>query len=228
MSTLRNLLLCATLSVFMAMPSHAQPSDPIEPVNRTIFVFNEYADMMVLKPAAQAYDYVIPDAGKRGVSNVLSNLEMPVIMANSILQGDPENAFSSFWSFVINSTLGIGGIFDFAGSNTDLNVRDEDFGQTLAVWGVGEGPYLVLPIFGPSNVRDTTGLVADYFMDPYNYLDSDKATIGRAAVAGLNARYKALGLIDEIYDTSLDPYATFRSAYWQRRRAQIANTHSSD
>lgn len=219
---------CALLMMSSGVQAKEEPSDPLEPVNRAVFTFNEYADRFLLKPVAQAYGYAVPDIGKQGVSNVLSNLGQPVTFANSVLQGDPQNAFSSLWSFIINSTLGVGGLFDFAGANTDLRVNNEDFGQTLGVWGVGSGPYIVLPLFGPSNVRDTFGRVADIAADPVTYIDDDKIVIGRAALSGVHGRYKALGLVDDIYETSFDPYATFRSAYAQRRHAQIHNTHSSD
>jgi phospholipid-binding lipoprotein MlaA len=202
--------------------------DPLEPANRAIFTFNEYADMLLIKPVAQAYDFVVPDPGKRAVTNVLRNLSMPVVFVNSLLQGDAENTFESLWSFILNSTLGIGGIFDFAGANTDLDVNQEDFGQTLGTWGAGEGAYIVLPLLGSSNIRDVAGMAVDYGIDPYNRLDSDEAILARIALKTLDVRYRSLDLVDDIYNTSLDPYVTFRSAYDQRRKAQVRNTRSSD
>jgi phospholipid-binding lipoprotein MlaA len=225
----RTVILAASCICMNALNVQAAPAhDPIEPVNRVIFRFNEYADMIVLKPVAQAYDYVIPAQGKRAVSNVLHNLTMPVTFVNSVLQGDPQNSFEALWSFILNSTFGIAGIFDFAGTNTDLDVQDEDFGQTLGVWGVGSGPYLVLPLMGSSNLRDAGGMGVDYFTDPYNYLESDVAVYGRMGIEVVNARYQTLKLVDEVYKNSLDPYATFRSGYQQRRDAQISNTKSND
>ncbi len=215
------------LMLLVLVTGHVQAKqayDPIEPVNRVIFGFNEYADMIVVKPAAQAYDYVIPNPAKRGVTNVIRNLRMPVIFFNSALQADPQNAFSAMWTFILNSTFGIAGIFDFAGAATDLRARDEDFGQTLGMWGVGQGPYLVLPLLGPSNLRDTTGRVVDFFPDPYNYLKGTEAIIVRNVLEILDIRYRTLGLIDNVYDTSFDPYATFRSAYTQRRLGLVKNT----
>jgi phospholipid-binding lipoprotein MlaA len=202
--------------------------DPIEPANRVIFTFNKYVDMVLVKPVAQAYDYVIPDPGKTAVSNVLNNLTMPVVFVNSVLQGDAENSFESLWSFILNTTFGIGGLFDFVGANTDLTVNREDFGQTLGSWGLGSGPYLVLPLLGPSSIRDTFGIATDYAFDPYTYLDSDTAITIRTGLTIVDARYQTLALTDDIYENSLDPYVTFRSGYAQRRNAQIANTKSSD
>ncbi len=206
----------------------AEAYDPLEPANRVVYEFNVYADKYVLKPVAQGYDYVLPKPAKRGVTNVLRNLRMPVVFVNSVLQGNPENAFSSLWSFILNSTLGVAGIFDFAGANTDLTVHREDFGQTLGAWGVGGGPYLVLPLLGPSNLRDTGGTFVDFYSDPYNYIEEDRYVIGRIVLEGIDTRYRLLGTIEDIRESSLDPYAAFRSAYHQRRQAMIANTHSND
>ncbi len=226
---MKPLCLAVVVGMMVSAPAVAAASDdPAEPVNRAIFRFNEYADRYVLKPVAEGYDYIVPDPGKRGISNVLHNLTMPVTFVNSILQADPGNSFESLWSFVLNSTFGIAGIFDFTGANTDLDVHDEDFGQTLGTWGVGAGPYLVLPLFGPSNLRDLGGMGVDYAADPFNYVDNDAFVYGRAGLGVVDTRYRALKLVDDVYAQSLDPYATFRSGYAQRRRAQIVNTRSSD
>lgn len=231
---LRNIMMatCCVLSVAACTPTPvdeegAAQQDPFETVNRGIFAFNEVVDSAVLQPVARAYRGVVPEYGRQRVSNVLSNLRMPVVFANSVLQGDPGNAFSSLFSFVLNSTLGVAGIFDFAGANTDLKVHKEDFGQTMGVWGFGSGSYIVLPILGPSSARDTVGLVADWFTDPFNYADNE-VVITRTVIAAIDARAGVLDLTDEIYRTSLDPYATFRSGYLQKREAMVKNTHSQD
>lgn len=201
----------------------AARQDPLETVNRGIYAFNDVFDRFLLAPVARGYRSAVPEYGRQRVTNVLSNLKQPVVFLNSVLQGDPENAFSSFWSFMLNTTLGIGGLFDFADVNTDLEVRDEDFGQTLGVWGVGPGPYIVLPIFGPSSLRDTAGMAGDWFSDPFNYLD-DEVVITRTVIRAIDARAKTLDLTDEINEKSFDPYATFRSGYLQKREAQVKNT----
>ncbi len=205
----------------------AELHDPFETVNRGVFSFNEVVDNILLQPVARAYRFAIPEYGRQRVTNVLTNLRQPVVFVNSVMQGDPGNAFSSLWSFLLNSTLGVAGIFDFAGANTELEVHPEDFGQTLGVWGFGHGSYIVLPILGPSSARDTVGLVADWFMDPFNYFD-DEVTITRTIATAIDRRASTLDLTDEVYRTSFDPYATFRSGYLQRRAAQVKNTHSQD
>jgi phospholipid-binding lipoprotein MlaA len=206
----------------------AEIADPLEPMNRAVFTFNEYMDMLAIKPVTQAYDYVVPEEGKQGVNNVLRNLQMPVYFANSVLQGDGENAFSAVWSFMLNSTFGVAGIFDFAGAVAGLQVRNEDFGQTLGVWGVGRGPYLVMPFFGPSNMRDGVGMGGDFFLDPYNMIKTDELIITRMGLIGLNTRYQNAALIDDTLENSFDAYATFRSAYDQQRQAAIVNRTSND
>ena len=205
----------------------AAKQDPWEGMNRGIYAFNDAFDAVILKPVARAYRGVVPEYGRERVTNVLSNLRQPVTMLNSVLQGDPENAFSSFWAFVLNSTLGIGGIFDFADVNTNLKVREEDFGQTLGAWGVPSGPYLGLPILGPSTARDTVGLVGDWFSDPFNYLD-DEVVITRTVLRAIDARANALDLTDDIEKNSFDPYATYRSGYLQRREAQVNNSGTKE
>lgn len=201
--------------------------DPFETVNRSIFAFNEVVDNALLQPIARGYRWAVPEYGRQRVSNVLTNLRQPVVFLNSVLQGDPGNAFASLWSFVLNSTLGVAGIFDFAGANTDLRVHKEDFGQTLGVWGFGSGAYIVLPIIGPSSARDTVGMVADWFTDPVNYAD-DEIMITRTVLTAIDARAGTLDLTDEVYRTSLDPYATLRSGYLQRRDAMVQNVHRKD
>jgi len=227
----RKMLLAATCTLALSACATATGEDreskvdPFEPVNRTVFKFNEVVDGVLIKPAALVYRDVVPEYGRERVSNVLKNLSMPVVMVNSVLQGDPGNAFSAFWSFALNTTLGIGGVFDFAGANTSLNVRKEDFGQTMGAWGWGSGAYIVLPIIGPSSGRDAFGLAVDTVSDPFNYMDDD-IVVTRTVMRAIDARTGNLQVIDDIYDTSLDPYATIRSAYLQRRDAEIANRKS--
>ncbi len=212
---------CANVS------EEADNRDPWEGLNRSIFAFNEVVDGIVVRPVAQIYRGIVPEYGQDRVHNVVSNLRQPVNFVNSVLQGDPQNAFSSLWSFVLNSTLGVGGVFDFAGTNTSLRVRNEDFGQTLGKWGVGSGNYVVLPIFGPSSTRDAFGRLTDVFTDPFNYMNRD-VVVTRAVISAIDTRAGNIDLLDDIYDTSLDPYATIRSGYLQKREASVKNTHSSD
>jgi phospholipid-binding lipoprotein MlaA len=202
-------------------------NDPLETVNRGVFSFNEVVDDILLQPVARAYRFAVPEYGRQRVSNVLSNLGMPITFLNSVLQGDSQNAFASLWSFVLNSTFGVAGVFDFSGVNTDLNVHREDFGQTLGTWGVEPGAYLVLPILGPSSLRDTVGLAGDGLADPFNHFD-DEIIVVRTIATAIDTRAGTLDLTDEVYRASLDPYASFRSGYLQKREAMVKNTHSQE
>lgn len=217
-------LVALTMAACTSAPeSGSEPNvDPFESLNRGIYSFNEAVDTVLLKPVAQAYRGIVPEYGRERVSNVLTNLKQPIVFANSVLQGDPQNAFSSFWSFVLNSTFGVAGIFDFTGAATDLHVRKEDFGQTLGVWGFGSGAYIVLPILGPSSARDALGLGVDTVGDPFNW-GSNEFVITRAVVTAIDARADTIELVDDVNKTSLDPYATFRSAYLQKRESQVKN-----
>lgn len=201
----------------------AGANDPLEGLNRGVFAVNKGIDTVLLRPVSKVYQFVMPTYGQHRVSNFVDNLEGPVVFLNSVLQGNPQNAFVSLWRFLFNSTLGLAGLYDMA---THLGVpsqHDEDFGQTLSVWGMGEGPYLVLPILGPSNLRDLVGLPVDYFTDPFHYWlkSHENFKILGTKVVDVRSRYGKV--IDDAYDNSLDPYATFRSLYLQRRNAMIAN-----
>jgi phospholipid-binding lipoprotein MlaA len=217
------------LAISIALPAHAQEEgDPFEPVNRAIFEFNRVVDGMFLRPASILYGDLVPDLGKTGVRNFLDNLRMPVIVVNSLLQGDRERAGVAMGRFLLNTICGLG-LFDVA-SEAGFAKYYEDFGQTLAVWGLGDGPYIVLPILGPSNLRDTAGFVVDSFVfDPFGTLNPvvpdvpTEVRLGRAGTEAVDTRYRYGSAIDDLYRTSLDPYATFRTIYQQRRAAEIRN-----
>lgn len=201
--------------------SNIEVSDPIEPVNRAIYGFNRFLDKIILKPVAKTYRFIVPEKGRKGVTNALRNLTEPVNFLNSVLQGDVNQSFTSFWRFTINSTMGIGGLFDVA-RLSGLEYRKEDFGQTAGTYGTGTGPFLMLPILGPSNARDTAGLVVDSFTNPFNYLHDD-FVIAHAVIKGIDSRERTLDLVDEIDRISLDPYAATRSLYTQKRADDIRN-----
>jgi phospholipid-binding lipoprotein MlaA len=138
-----------------------------------------------------------------------------------VLQTDPQNSFASFWRFTLNTTVGVGGLFDVA-SEAGLKYRQTDFGQTMAIYGADAGPYIVLPIIGPSNTRDGIGRVADAFMNPFNYVDQGPGlSIAMWSATAVDKRSTNMKLIDDIYRTSLDPYTTFRSGYTQKRNSDI-------
>ncbi len=211
--------------------AYYETNDPVEPLNRTIFRFNQGLDSVLFKPLATIYREVLPKTLQDSIRNFLNNLRTPVILANNILQGDPEGARNTIARFTVNSIIGFGGFGDPAG---DLGVkfRNEDFGQTLATWGVGEGAYLMLPLFGPSNPRDVVGLVVDTFADPINIwadnTDRNAVPITRTLVRGIDRRARNLKTIDELEKSSLDFYATIRSLYRQIRSDEIRNGDSDD
>lgn len=203
--------------------------DPLEGYNRGMFAVNEAVDTVLIRPVAMGYRFITPGELRSRIGNASDNLYEPISMINNFLQGDFTGGMNNFWRFVINSTVGIAGLNDVA-TTAGIPARREDFGQTLAVWGMGSGPYIVLPILGPSSLRDTAGRVGDWFMDPVNYAleqdGTDWTLYGVRAGQGLIARERLLDPIDDIYSSSLDPYESFKSIYEQRREAEIKNLHS--
>ncbi len=210
----------------IALAEYEANNDPFEPINREIFDINLFLDRILLKPAAQAYVWLFPVEFRDAIHNILTNADEPVNFANAVLQGDAERAATAFGRLAINTTLGVGGMIDVA-SDLGLEPVEEDFGQTLAVWGIDSGPYLVLPIFGPATVRDGFGRVGDFFFDPLTYVlwNTDKDYIGPSILAttALDLRSRNLDTLDEIERTSVDFYATIRSLYQQRREDLINN-----
>lgn len=227
---MKKLLPLAAVLLLSAGCSTKNADDPLEAYNRGMFAVNEAVDTVLIRPVALGYRYVTPDGIRWRIGNISDNLYEPISMINAFLQGDFTQGMTNFWRFVINSTIGLGGMHDVA-ATAGLAPRQEDFGQTLAVWGVGSGPYIVLPILGPSNLRDTGGKIADWFMDPVTYaLKSDHGTdwtlYGVRAGQALVERERLLDPIDDIYSSSLDPYASFKSIYEQYRDAEIKNRRS--
>lgn len=203
-----------------------RPIDPWEPFNRTIWGANQFVDRYTLKPAAQAFHAVAPGFVQRGFANVIGNSEEPWSFVNNVLQGSGQRSSNSFARFAINTTLGLGGLFDIA-SRWGIESSHKDFGQTLAVWGVPSGPYLMLPFFGPSNPRDAVGIAANFFADPTKL--SITRNVGRTIGYGytgariFDRRLSVLGPAETVIEQSSDPYVTVRSAYIQRRAWQISN-----
>ncbi|GAA0554937.1 phospholipid-binding lipoprotein MlaA [Rhizomicrobium palustre] len=206
-------------------PASLAQNDPYEPTNRAITRLNTKIDNNFAKPVAKAYNYVVPQPARTGVHNFLTNLDKPVVFANDVLQGEGSRAGQTMFRFVVNTTLGIGGLVD-AASMIGIPDHDEDFGQTLGVYGVGEGPYLVLPFMGPNPPRDLAGRVADTFMDPTTYIrfhGSDTWYAVRSGVSILDFRARNIDTLDQIERTSIDVYATTRSLYRQYRNSEIRN-----
>ncbi|MEM7327339.1 MAG: VacJ family lipoprotein [Pseudomonadota bacterium] len=196
--------------------------DPLEGVNRQIYAFNDGVDRVVLEPVAKGYRAVTNEPIRGGVSNFLTNLNQPVVFANTILQGKPGAAIDTFSRFAVNSTFGLAGILDVA---TPLNVPEhkEDFGQTLGVWGVPNGPYLVLPFLGSSNLRDVAGLGVDAAFDPLNYAQFDGDTETRIGLRVANIVSVRENLIEavEVLRDQPEPYVALRRNYTQQRAAAI-------
>lgn len=201
-------------------------NDPLEPFNRYMMDLNLAADALFLKPAAQSYRDVVPENVRGGVHNALANLRSPLTLIHDLLQGSIARAEVTLARFLVNTVIGLGGIFDPA-TGLGLKHHAEDAGQTLAVWGAGEGFYLVLPIFGPSNLRDGVGLVADILADPVGIYGRNEEieliTLGRSIAEGIDARSRNIEIIDQLQRDSLDFYAAIRSAYRQRRGNEIRN-----
>jgi phospholipid-binding lipoprotein MlaA len=208
-------------------PADEDQNDPLEPLNRAIFAFNEAFYDLVLGPISQAYETVFPALVREGIRNMLHNLATPVILANDILQGEPQRAMETLGRAVVNTTLGFGGINDVA---ADFGVKrhNEDFGQTLGVWGVPEIFYVVLPILGPSNPRDAVGkLLVDGYFDLlglwFSNTDRDVEKWMRASVKGVDEYSNVRSDLEQIKKTSIDYYAAIRSLYRQKRAAEISN-----
>jgi phospholipid-binding lipoprotein MlaA len=209
-----------------ALEAYKEANDPLEPMNRYFFELNYAADELLFKPLAGWYYVALPNFAQDGVRNVLRNVRSPVVLANDLFQGETDRAGVTVGRFLVNSTMGVGGLFDIA-SRIGLDYHDEDFGQTLAVAGVGEGPYLMLPLLGPSNPRDAAGRVVDMLFDPLTYIGIfggvDNVGLGAAVLDGMDTRARNLKTLDEIRKGSLDYYATIRSLYRQRRADEINN-----
>ena len=209
-----------------ALAAYREANDPMEPMNRYFFDLNNFADEILMKPLAGWYYVALPNFAQDGIRNAVNNVRTPVILANDLFQGEFERAGATFGRFLVNSTLGLGGLFDIA-EKMGLERHDEDFGQTMAVAGVDEGPYLVLPLIGPSNPRDAFGRIVDAFLDPMTYL-TFFTNVGwinttRNGLDIVDFRARNLQTLDQIKKGSLDYYATVRSLYRQRRADEISN-----
>jgi phospholipid-binding lipoprotein MlaA len=199
------------------------PNDPLEPFNRLIFAINDVVDFVILRPVAEIYRAVVPDPVRNGVTNVLDNLFAPVTFLNHVLQAEPERATATLVRFLMNSTFGLAGLVDVA-SDMDYPRYDTNFNQTLTTWGIDTGPYLILPLVGPSSFRGGIGYVGDYFADPLNlYLNNRHhrkyyywLTV-RYGLDMVSRREKLIETIDNLRNGSLDMYVTMRSIYFQRQ-----------
>jgi phospholipid-binding lipoprotein MlaA len=212
---------CATVP-----PGKADPRDPWEKMNRSTHAFNDAIDRAIGKPVAKAYVKVMPRFVRTGISNVFNNLNTINTVVNDVLQGKMKQAGNDSARFLLNTTFGVGGLYD-AASAAGLDFNDEDFGQTFGKWGMKSGPYLVLPFLGPSTTRDTFGKLVDQFTYPVTYLEDDSTRFMIRAVSLVDTRAELLDLDAQI-DRSYDRYAFIRNAWLQRREFQVTDGNVED
>lgn len=215
---------CATNEHARYVEGNLEIYDPYEGYNRMMFSFNQGFDNTILNPVIRGYRFVAPQPVRKSVRNFLRNIKSPVILANQILQGDIEGAKNCVLRAAINTTVGIGGLFDLAGEN-GIEYEGEDFGQTLATWGVPHGPYVVVPFLGPSSTRDYSGYFVDGMADPLHWylfnINREELYLGKLTADYVDIRESVYDTLKDIQKNSLDPYAATRSIYYQSRRALV-------
>ncbi len=218
------------VSACSAPPADGGVNDPYENINRVSHNINKGADVTFFRPASQVYGKTVPGPVRQSISNVASNLNEPRTFVNHIFQGDLEDAGHTFLRFAVNSTLGIFGLFDPATEGIGLEKRETGFGDTLAVWGVRDGAYIELPLFGPSSERDSIGLAVDIATNPLAWVSTDTAEITAATSlpSVLNSRFEFGDTVDGILYDSADSYAQMRLFYTENRRFQLSGQSSAE
>lgn len=232
----KTLLIAATLATSMTMSACSSSdksaiyagdieiNDPFEGTNRAIFAFNNTVDDAIINPVIKGYRSAVPTPARKGLSNFISNIGAPIDFMNQILQGDVSGAGDTLVRTTINTVLGLGGLIDLAG-HEGIEHEDEDFGQTLGTWGVGHGPYVVVPIIGPSSLRDYAGHLVDAFADPVRIyasnVDEMHIYYTKAGLTYFDLRESLMDVLTELEKSSIDYYATTRSAYYQNREAAV-------
>ena len=196
-------------------------ADPIEPVNRALFVFNDRLYFWLLKPAARGYAFLVPEPARVGIRNALANVAMPVRLVNSLLQGKVKAAGRELARFTINTTIGMGGLFDTAKDDWGIAASEKDTGQTLGVYGLGHGAYLVLPFLGPSSLRDAAGLGGDALLNPLSVLVDIPTAVAIRAGKAVNDTSLHMGEYEDMKAAAVDPYLAVRDGYVQYREGQV-------
>lgn len=211
-----------------AVAAYEEANDPLEPFNRAMFRTDQVLDKALVRPVVKTYRFIVPDGGRRSIGNALRNLRSPITLIHDVLQGEPSRAGITVSRFFVNTFIGVLGLFD-VGEEIGLPYHSEDFGQTLAVWGIGDGPFVYVPLFGPSTIRDGTGFGVDaFFVDPlawYSRGDGAVTWIQWAVLGGtfINLKDETMFATDELKASSIDYYASLRSAYRQIRASEIRN-----
>lgn len=211
-----------------AVAAYEEANDPLEPFNRAMYRTDQALDRALIRPVVKGYRAVVPEGARRSVGNFTSNLRSPITFVHDVLQGEPERAGTTFARFIVNTFIGVLGLFD-VGAEIGLPHHSEDFGQTLAVWGIGEGPFVYVPLLGPSTIRDGVGFGVDAFLvDPiawYSRGDGAEQWIQWTALGltVLTVKDGTMDPLDELKASSIDPYAALRSAYRQIRASEIRN-----
>jgi phospholipid-binding lipoprotein MlaA len=219
---------CATRSASVQTGAPAvQNHDPLEPYNRSVMKLNSGLTKILIKPVVTVYRALLPKPIRQAVANISSNAKAPLIFAHDVLQGEGHRATQTLGRFAMNSTVGLGGTFDIA-SKAGVPAHEEDAGQTFARWGVPAGPYLMLPLLGPSTFRDTAGFAADMFADPLRYVErgnnvADNVKTGLTIGGALTQLDQNVDRLGELQRGSVDPYIALREAYFQYRQAAIEN-----
>ncbi len=212
----KRIVAAVLLGWLLALPAAARASsdDPLEPLNRDIYQFNDALDRWILKPVAKGYDRITPEPVQTSIGNVFDNLTTPGVALNQFLQGKPKRGLEGLGRFLVNSTLGVAGLFDVAGRH-GLPAAEEDFGQTFAVWGVGQGPFLMLPFRGPATTTHAVGMVFDVFTNPLRLVSPNRDRAIAVAVNVIDTRASLLAAEELV---SGDRYLFIRDAYLQRRQ----------
>lgn len=202
-------------------PDSEDIADPFEPINRFVFNFNDKLYFWALKPVATAYGAIVPEWGRTRIRNVVDNIQAPIRIVNALLQLKMPKFGAEFTKFLLNSTFGIGGLFDLASRHPELKTSKEDLGQTFGFYGIGEGFYMVLPFLGPSSLRDTVGTVGDNFLDPIGHITPLRDAVAVRSFDLINDTSFKIGDYEDIKAAALDPYISIRDIYKQYRRNKI-------
>jgi phospholipid-binding lipoprotein MlaA len=215
----------------VARAAFEQTNDPLEPLNRKTFAFNQVLDHIFFRPAAKAYVAIFPDDARKAIHHMLDNMKEPTLFFNNVLQGEFKRAEITLGRFIVNSTVGFGGMVDVM-TLSGVERQPADFGQTMFVWGVPSGPYLVLPILGPTTPRDAVGSTVDSYADPFTIVANDhgitELTTSRLLVGGVEERARVLDVLDDLEKNSVDFYAEMRSLSQQHRAAELRHGKAPD